>query len=450
MASESISSSGIEAFLNSQEFERAWLTCFKEPLLFRDFQSLTPPAGCSQETFWNALTTVKKCSGTTFLGTSPMAFGNYYAWFYQPESMRRDLLAIINMAESAQSGESPSQAAGHSYDLAPFAVKEIAARARYDGLQIPDAAIEDMWLGRRQARTPEETVIANMAALFRESRTWAQRRLSHAVLFDLYDALVDGIEPELMNLMPRNHWKYDDDLSIDASMIDTILTITDRICAHSRETSPVVHPIISSITLEVSFWDRPILPHFNSLCEFLFHRIFLVQQGFHLLSYAPLVALSEEGETGYVTTFDAERRFLTNTLGVSMGFDTTVLIAGALRVYREAISDIARHLKSLEETNRHREAWVNEIPDLNKRQREALALAGRNPDMRFTLKGYVAANDVVYSTAREDLMNLVDRGLFICEKEGRAFVFRPTSTFLEQWQNAPAPKVPQRRSGARR
>ena len=66
---------------------------------------------------------------------------------------------------------------------------------------------------------------------------------------------------------------------------------------------------------------------------------------------------------------------------------------------------------------------VEYVAGLNRRQKDFLLVAQRNPAMSIKLKHYAELYGVVYATARADLLDLVEKGYLSYRKEGRAFVF---------------------------
>ncbi|MBV9791038.1 MAG: hypothetical protein JOZ51_22780 [Chloroflexi bacterium] len=60
---------------------------------------------------------------------------------------------------------------------------------------------------------------------------------------------------------------------------------------------------------------------------------------------------------------------------------------------------------------------------LNDRQRNVVAHALRHPDAEYTVQAHKNVNNIAYDTARNDLLDLVDRGLLNKEVRARTYVF---------------------------
>ena len=59
----------------------------------------------------------------------------------------------------------------------------------------------------------------------------------------------------------------------------------------------------------------------------------------------------------------------------------------------------------------------------NHRQKALLAHAVRHADARYTIESHRRSHDVVYATARADLLGLAEARLLLAGKEGRRMVF---------------------------
>jgi hypothetical protein len=69
---------------------------------------------------------------------------------------------------------------------------------------------------------------------------------------------------------------------------------------------------------------------------------------------------------------------------------------------------------------------------LNYRQRALISHAMRHPSFQYSIAGHQASHNVVYQTARTDLLDLVDRGLLSSEKIGRTWYFTPVVNLEEK------------------
>jgi Fic family protein len=102
-------------------------------------------------------------------------------------------------------------------------------------------------------------------------------------------------------------------------------------------------------------------------------------------------------------------------------FDLTYFVLYHLDVVRRAIDELQAHLRRKMEEVREAEAVVSN--GLNRRQAALLSHAVRHPDARYTIQAHQTRHNVVYQTARTDLLDLEERGLLQRTQVGKSFVF---------------------------
>ena len=90
-----------------------------------------------------------------------------------------------------------------------------------------------------------------------------------------------------------------------------------------------------------------------------------------------------------------------------------------------ALQDLQWSLSELEKRDEELRALLQRDPEINHRQRSILGRALRNPSAEFRIAHHKNTHNVVYATARADLLQLVEKGMLVLEKNGRAMVFTP-------------------------
>jgi Fic family protein len=71
------------------------------------------------------------------------------------------------------------------------------------------------------------------------------------------------------------------------------------------------------------------------------------------------------------------------------------------------------------------EGRLRGITELNHRQQSFIRHALRHPGHRYTIRSHQISHDVVYQTARTDLLDLEKRGLLTSGKVGKTWYFTP-------------------------
>jgi len=72
------------------------------------------------------------------------------------------------------------------------------------------------------------------------------------------------------------------------------------------------------------------------------------------------------------------------------------------------------------------------ITVLNHRQQTLIGHALRHPQQRYSFSSHQMSHNVVYQTARTDLLDLERRGLLIGRKVGRTWYFTPATNLEDR------------------
>ena len=107
--------------------------------------------------------------------------------------------------------------------------------------------------------------------------------------------------------------------------------------------------------------------------------------------------------------------------------DLTYFILYHLEVIRRAIIELHKYIKRKTETLQAIERELQGIAILNHRQRALISHALRHSRQRYTFKFHQISHNVVYQTARTDLLDLQQRGLLESAKIGKTWYFTPAS-----------------------
>ncbi len=185
--------------------------------------------------------------------------------------------------------------------------------------------------------------------------------------------------------------------------------------ANGRTPGFFLHPVIRGILLH--FWlayDHPFVDGNGRTARALFYWLML-HQGLELFEFISISQILLQAPVRYATAFlhaETDENDLTYFL-----LHQADVITRAVK----ALHDYARRkIALLQSTETH----LQRIEGVNHRQLALLAHALRKPDTRYTIAGHRQSHNVVYQTARTDLLGLADRGFLTVSKVGHALVFR--------------------------
>lgn len=181
------------------------------------------------------------------------------------------------------------------------------------------------------------------------------------------------------------------------------------------DAEPFIHPAIRAILLH--FWlayDHPFEDGNGRTARALFYW-YMRTRRYWLVEYLSVSRILADAPAKYANSFletETDER------------DTTYFILYQLHVIERAIEELhkylARKAKEIRDVERLMRAGSAEF---NHRQLALLGHAIRNPDSIYTFQTHAASHTVTHETARNDLLALVDKGLFERHRVGRRHTF---------------------------
>jgi Fic family protein len=187
-------------------------------------------------------------------------------------------------------------------------------------------------------------------------------------------------------------------------------------CHFANANAPFIHPVVRSIILH--FWlayDHPFVDGNGRAARALFYWS-MMRHGYWLFEFISISSVILKGPSEY------GRAFLYTETDEN---DLTYFIIYHMDVIRRAVTQLDEYLARKAKQLRAVEAELRAAPVLNHRQRALLSHALRHPDHRYTIRSHRTSHNVVYQTARTDLLDLAERGLLTKMKVGKAWVFSP-------------------------
>lgn len=187
-----------------------------------------------------------------------------------------------------------------------------------------------------------------------------------------------------------------------------------RMCEFANESEPFIHPAIRSIILH--FWlayDHPFVDGNGRTARALFYWSML-RRGYWLCEFLSISHIILKAPVKYGMAF-----LYTET----DENDLTYFILYHLGVIERAVEELHGFIQRKTRRLQAIEAELRGIGTINHRQRALVAHALRHPNQRYTIQSHRVSHNVVYQTARTDLLDLVERGLLSKTKIGKKWYF---------------------------
>jgi Fic family protein len=105
-------------------------------------------------------------------------------------------------------------------------------------------------------------------------------------------------------------------------------------------------------------------------------------------------------------------------------FDLTYFIKYNLEAINDSLCDLLEYLKLKKEEQEDAQKLIEKIKELNPRQAIILEEIMKKPEKTFTIQEIMSSYNVVYETARTDLLRLSDLGYLIMKKVSNKYVFK--------------------------
>ncbi|MDD2762862.1 MAG: Fic family protein, partial [Opitutaceae bacterium] len=302
--------------------------------------------------------------------------------------------------------------------------EESIASARLAGAATPPAWAKEMLRTGRPPQNKDERMIFNLHRALEEIRDWNHRALSPEMVLQLHRWIMEGVrdEPAAAGRLRR-----DDEgtpgvgteglARPEPSPAGELPARLTMMCAFANGRAPdvFVHPVLRAVILH--FWmayDRP-FPDGNGRIARMLFRWAMLRQGYAHFDFTSLSSILLGAPERYARSFLATE---------SDGNDLTYFILHQAEVIRVADRTRRDRLAGRREELQAAGKKLRGFGQLNRRQQALAMHALRNPDARYVITGHQRSHGVTHQTARDDLFDLVRRGLLAVGKEGRIYVFR--------------------------
>lgn len=310
-------------------------------------------------------------------------------------------------------------------------MEEAIASSQIEGASTTRKVAKDMLRTGRTPRNRPERMILNNYRTVAELREMTAEPFSPGMIVQIQAWLTAGTLDDEADV---GRLRDTDDVLVTDGSTNTVLHVPpnaaglskelDRLCKWANAEGPdFEHPVLRACILH--FWLAYLHPFVDGngrTARALFY-FYLLKQGYSVFEFVPIsrVILRRRGQY--------DRAYLHAEVDDA---DLTYFLAFHLHAIETALEELWGYIERRAQRDRELSKVVSADGSLNYRQRAALSRAIADRDAVFTFESHRASHDVSYPTARDDLLELVERGYLIKRKEGRAFVFTPAEDLAEQ------------------
>lgn len=393
-------------------------------ITWEDFLSRPQPHEMSPLASWDVLTDLRRCIAIRLKPDDPHGLEFWYTRTHEIS----DITCEINQkCRTGSRIHTVLQATGNQHFLVKSRINETLAAAELDGLAIPrDDAHALLKLGRAP-QNPTEKLVANIFSTLEEINGFADQPFSVDLFGHLADLLLDGVDVDALELKPRR-----------SGLLVGVEPFTEeesrRMAQHQLEgmasylnqeiSGPYDPKVLQGLLMTNAFSAYRPFGFVSTQVGRLAARLHAIKCDLPVLGLLPISVANLAWEDGLIgpphVTFDPDSLAVLRRRNLGdLTPQQTLSAQLALYTLRELEKDVARWERRDTEM---REILRNE-PLLNQRQRSILARALRIPEAEFRIRYHQNNHNVAYTTARRDLLELMEKQYLVMEQRGQAFVF---------------------------
>lgn len=311
-------------------------------------------------------------------------------------------------------------------------IREAITSSQVEGAVVTRERAKEMLRSDRKPRTDDERMVLNNYQTMNWLKTVKDRPLTAEFVRETQARMTEGTLDR-----PDDAGRFrGPDRAIDiADMYGEVAFVPppaeqlqDRVeamCRFANGQTPerFVHPLVRSIVLH--FWlahDHPFVDGNGRTARALFYWSML-KHGYWLFEFISISQVILDSRRDYYNAF-----LRTET----DDNDLTYFILHQIEVIARANDQLQDFVRRKTEQARELETLLRGKTDLNHRQRALLGHALRHPHHPYDTDSHRTSHAVSYQTARNDLTNLVSRGLMSQTRRGRTDYFTPVHDLADQ------------------
>ncbi len=394
--------------------------CHWDELKFRD-----PPEGLTHEEWWSVIQTSRLSQRRLV----PLRDGQGELFSY---CLTDEILALTQFIDQQAAGQIEADAAVNTPDtrdryIISSLIEEATTSSQLEGAATTRRVASEMLRSGRAPRDKSEQMIFSNFAAMQLIRSWRSESVTPARILELHRVLTEGTldDGDAGRLQKegekRVHVSHHDGTVLHtpppAAQLDERLILLCRFANGELDDNRFIPRVVRAVILH--FWlayDHPFVDGNGRTARALFYWAML-REGYWLAEFVSISRILRKAQAQYRDAF---------LLVETDNNDLTYFVLHQLRVFRQAIDDLAAYLKRKAQEIREVERKLKRAALLNHRQHALVAHALRHPTFTYTIESHRRSHSIAYGTARSDLYELRDRGLLRqTQSRGRATTFEP-------------------------
>ncbi|WP_460108446.1 Fic family protein [Streptomyces sp. YKOK-J1] len=399
-----------------------------------------PPEGLTHEEWWAGIKLARRRVQRKLplldINGKPFVFALPDVVLKSLEEVSRDASGKITISEQV------TNPATRDRYLVNSLIEEAINSSQLEGASTSRMVAKEMIRSQRQPRDRDERMIYNNYQAMRMIGDLRKERLTPDLICEIHRIVTDGT---LSNPSASGRFQLPDEDRVSVWNGDLLLhtppaaeTLPERVqklCdfANGELDEAYIPPVLRAITVHFMIgYDHPFEDGNGRTARALFYWSML-NQGYWLTEYVAISPILKNAPSQYAHSYlhseDDEN-------------DLTYFHLYQLGVLQRSIGHLHEYLSlKAEEVRELQQSIAGAQKLFNHRQIALLNHAMKNPGAPVTAQSHMTSHNVVYETARQDLIGLEGYGLFTKGKSGRSFSWTPVEDLAQRLREMKADGV---------
>jgi Fic family protein len=201
---------------------------------------------------------------------------------------------------------------------------------------------------------------------------------------------------------------------IDGFINDFCKFANDNKILRKEETGNFIHPVIKGILLHYLMgYYHPFNDGNGRTARTIFYW-FVLSRGYWLFEYLPVSRIILKSRKNYELSY-LYTEYDENDLTYFLQYNISCIV--------DALDDLLKFLERKQTEQNATKAIIRKIEGINQRQADILREMMEHSDEYYSIRKIMQMYNVVYQTARSDLLDLEKRKFLIRQQRGREFLF---------------------------
>ncbi len=406
-----------------------------EYLHWDELRHRTPPMGLSLEEWWLAMK-FRRMSGRRKIPLNDKQ-GRPFE-FSIPDSVAEQLHHVAQRSGAIIGSTEPvTNPQTRDRYLMRSLFEEAITSSQLEGAATTREVAKQMLSSGRKPRDKGEQMILNNYLTMQRIRELRETPLTPEIVLELQGMIGAGAldKPDAAGRLRRPDELVDVGDQIEGTIFHVpppALELPDRLeamCRFANGETPdyFINPVVRAIILH--FWlayDHPFVDGNGRTARALFYWAML-RNNFWLFEFISISKIILKAPVQYGMAF---------LYAETDENDLTYFLIQQVEVIQKATRELHDYIDRKTHEVEESRGFIDRLDWLNHRQQAILVHAMKHPGQRYTVAGHRARNNVVYATARADLLVLSEHHFLEKGKRGKEFIFRVPADLAKRLKDA--------------